>query len=829
MSQNVVLVTVDSLRADHLGCYGYHRDTSPVIDEIAAEGARFSEVYVSDAPCLPSRTALWSGRVGFHNGVVNHGGTAAQPFTQPDRGVTDVFHDTGWMAALRRAGLHTASVSSFAERHAAWHWYACFNEVYNTGKEGMDVADDVTPPALDWLERNGRRDSWFLHVNYWDPHIPYRTPLEYGNPFEEDPLPAYVNEESWRRSWEGYAPHSPQEPHGYGGETFFKGYPRFPEVIDSMDAVKTWIDGYDTGIRYTDDHVGRLIDALKQLGVYDETIVIVSADHGESQGEFNVWGDHQTADRSTSRVPLVIRWPRVLQGGAVHDELHYHLDWAATLVEGLGGSVPTNWDGSSFFGALQENRSHARPYLVLSQGAHVCQRSVRFDHDGHAWLCMWTYHDGYKMLRPVMLFDLTDDPHEEHDLAEKRPDLVAKAGKMLSEWTTKMMRTSTTNVDPMMTALREGPLHARLVDNGRAGSRRDRAPSRYRSGTARADITRSSSGGKLMEVPVPKQDGRSRNAVVVVGSANMDLVVRCEHFPRPGETILGSQFSMFPGGKGANQAVACARLGGEVLFLGKMGRDVFRDRLRESLQRDGVRLDYLLEDPDVATGTAIITVDGFGQNHIIVASGSNMRLTEADVFDAEGLFDRAGAVLLQLEIPVETVMAAARRGREAGAKVILNPAPAQDLPSELLAMVDLITPNETEAETLSGVRVVDEESAAAAARRLLEMGIGEVIVTMGSQGALHVTRDQRQSYPALEVTPVDTTAAGDAFNGALACAIASGGEPSDAIPRANAVAAFSVTREGAQPSLPTAAELEAFSRRDAPARAAGAGHGAKAR
>lgn len=155
----ILYIDIDALRPDHLGCYGYHRATSPNIDTIAEEGLLFENVYVSDAPCLPSRTALWSGRTGFRTGVVNHGGTAAQPFVEgPSRSVTDTFHATSWMACLRSAGYHTASVSSFAERHAAWHWYAGYSEVHNTGREGMDRADEVTPLALEWLSAaDGRK------------------------------------------------------------------------------------------------------------------------------------------------------------------------------------------------------------------------------------------------------------------------------------------------------------------------------------------------------------------------------------------------------------------------------------------------------------------------------------------------------------------------------------------------------------------------------------------------------------------------------------------------------------------------------------------------
>ncbi len=457
----ILYIDIDSLRPDHLGCYGYHRATSPHIDALAAESVRFENVYVSDAPCLPSRTALWSGRCGFRTGVVNHGGTAAQPFVEgPSRWVADTFHDTSWMACLRSAGYYTATVSSFAERHAAWHWYAGFNEIHNTGHEGMDRADEVTPPALDWLDRRGAKDDWFLHVNYWDPHIPYRTPLHYGNPFAEEPLPEWMTEDVWRWGWEGFGPHSPQEPHGYGGEEYFLGYPRFPTTIDSMEAVKTWFDGYDVGIRYMDDHVGRLVEKLDQIGVLEETAIVVGADHGENMGELNVWGDHQTADHVTCRVPLIVRWPGSTTA-RVDEALHYQFDWGATLVELAGGSVPDNWDGKSFASAFRDDRDRGRRFLVMSQCAHAAQRSVRFEHDGEAFLYLRSHHDGYKMVDPVTLFNLDRDPHERNDLADDRPDLVRRAADLLGKWTSEKMRASSTNVDPLMTVLREGPLHVR--------------------------------------------------------------------------------------------------------------------------------------------------------------------------------------------------------------------------------------------------------------------------------------------------------------------------------------------------------------------------------
>ncbi|ACZ41446.1 sulfatase [Thermobaculum terrenum ATCC BAA-798] len=449
----VLYVDIDSLRPDHLGCYGYHRNTSPNIDSLAREAVVFQNCYISDAPCLPSRTALWSGRSGFHTGVVNHGGVASEPFREgPNRGHRDLFDRTGWMALLRSLGMRTVTVSSFGERHSAWHWYAGFTEIYNPGKRGMDVADEVTPVAVDWLQRNAQSDNWFLHINYWDPHTPYRTPVEFENPFEGEPLPSWLTEEVRQRCWEGYGPHSAQEPSGWGQEDFHLRYPRVPAQIDSMEAVRMWIDGYDVGVRYADEHVGRLLSVLDELRVLDETVVIIGADHGENLGELNVWGDHQTADQFTCRVPLIVRWPGLTSSPRVDRALHYQYDWAATLLELLGGQVPDNWDGTSFAEAFRSGTEAGRPYLVISQNTWSCQRSVRFDN----YICLRTYHDGYKQLQPLMLFDLSRDPHEEHDLSGEMPQIVDRAMGMLEQWYSDMAATSLHDVDPMMTVLREG-------------------------------------------------------------------------------------------------------------------------------------------------------------------------------------------------------------------------------------------------------------------------------------------------------------------------------------------------------------------------------------
>jgi arylsulfatase A-like enzyme len=463
----VLYIDIDSQRPDHLGCYGYHRNTSPNVDRIAAQGVRFQNCHVTDAPCLPSRSALWAGRCGIHTGVINHGGVAAEPFIEgAGRGFRSRLGGTNWMTCLRNAGYRTITISPFGERHSAWHWYAGFNEVYNTGKGGLESAQEVSPVALDWIKRNAKSDNWFLHLNVWDPHTPYRAPAEVGEPFADEPLPAWLTEEVRQKHWMGCGPHSAREIPGYSDDAAWGArYPRQPLRADSMDAVRKMFDGYDTGVRWADEHIGRVLNALADEGVLDETVIVISADHGENLGELNIYGDHQTADLITTRVPLIVRWPGVTDGqaGRVDNGLYYHYDCAATTIELVGGKVPEVWDGKPFTDAFKAGNDVGRPYLVVSQGAWSCQRSVRWQaSDGNNYICIRSYHDGHHGFPDVMLFEVENDPHEQDDLAPVRPATVREAMDNLDEWMGDMMRTATHPSDPMWTVLAEGgPLHTR--------------------------------------------------------------------------------------------------------------------------------------------------------------------------------------------------------------------------------------------------------------------------------------------------------------------------------------------------------------------------------
>lgn len=297
-----------------------------------------------------------------------------------------------------------------------------------------------------------------------------------------------------------------------------------------------------------------------------------------------------------------------------------------------------------------------------------------------------------------------------------------------------------------------------------------------------------------------------RTDIVVVGSLNADLVTRVARFPAPGETVAGRDFKVHPGGKGANQAYAAARLGGRVFMVGRVGQDAHGDLLTASLRQAGVDVAGVGRDAEAPTGLALITLDGAGENEIVLVSGANGQLRPEHVEASAARIASAGVVLLQLEVAMDTVEAAARLARAGGARVILDPAPAQALSPALLDCVDFLTPNQSELAALAGGRAAGDERDAA---RALSVGGRCVIVKKGEAGALLVDGDREYAWPAPRVRVVDSTGAGDAFNGALAVALAEGKTIEDAGRFAVATGSVCVTRQGAQPSMPTRAEVEA--------------------
>lgn len=299
----------------------------------------------------------------------------------------------------------------------------------------------------------------------------------------------------------------------------------------------------------------------------------------------------------------------------------------------------------------------------------------------------------------------------------------------------------------------------------------------------------------------------STKKIIVIGSCNTDMVIKTDRLPTPGETVLGGTFLMNAGGKGANQAVTAARQGGSVTLISKTGNDVFGKQSVELYNSEGINTDYIFSDEKNPSGVALITVDSHGENCIVVASGANASLSPSDIESAKEEIETGAFVLMQLEIPIETVEYAASMARKKGIPVVLNPAPARTLSEKLLKCVYVITPNEHEAEMLSGVKVSDWQSARKAADIISEKGVDNVVITMGAQGAFIKEKDEYYTVEAVKVTAIDTTAAGDSFSGTLCVGLSEGKSILDSVKFAARVAAITVTRMGAQSSIPYRNEL----------------------
>jgi arylsulfatase A-like enzyme len=460
----LLYIDIDTMRPDHLGCYGYHRNTSPNIDSVASSGIVFNNYHSSDAPCLPSRTAWTTGQFGIHTGVVGHGGTSADIRIEgADRGFKSRLEFTTLPGLLSGLGIKTVSISPFAARHGSWSFYAGWDEMHNTGKGGMEGADDITPTALHWIREHGQEDNWLLHINYWDPHTPYRAPTDMGNPFQNEPLPGWITEEVLEGHKKLVGPHKAGNINMFSNniDPFSKNLPPgtilTPPQLNNMDDVRQIFDGYDIGIRRADNHVGNILEALDRAGIFDDLVIIISSDHGENFGELGIYAEHGTADQITTRIPMIIRWPGKVKGH-FDNGLHYNLDLLPTLADLLNGDSSSRWDGTSYAETLESGKELGNEFLVLSQCAHVCQRSVRFD----KWIYIRTYHDGHHLFPKEMLFDLENDPNEQFNLVSRYPDICKQAVYYLSEWHDQMMNTMESPVDPMWVVMKEsGPFHSK--------------------------------------------------------------------------------------------------------------------------------------------------------------------------------------------------------------------------------------------------------------------------------------------------------------------------------------------------------------------------------
>jgi choline-sulfatase len=446
----LIYLDIDSLRPDHMSCYGYPRRTTPNIDRIAARGIRFNRAYCASSPCVPSRASFLSGRFAINHGALSHWGPGSH-FNYPE-GHRHPETTPLFSRYLRKKGYKTVTFSSFGDRHHAWWFFAGWNEVHTfTLRGGAENADEVNAAAIPWLKAHGKEEDYFLHIQYWDPHTMYTCPQEAIDQFSDQPVGDFPDEETLLRHRTQFHPHAASFLHPHSD--FIKVPETMPLSLQNRHDFKKLIDGYDGGISYMDTYVGQLLDVLGELHIEDEVGFIITADHGESMGEHGIYAEHASATEPVHHVPLLMSIPGVATPGTVNEQLVYNVDAIATITDLLGLPVPEGWDGMSFAPILRGETWEGHDYLVLDHGLYTCQRAVRDDH----WHFIRTYHPGFYPFEPISLYDMDNDPHQVRNLAEQHPDIVQLMDHRLAAWTHEQMGRPGHIIDPLQECISSDP------------------------------------------------------------------------------------------------------------------------------------------------------------------------------------------------------------------------------------------------------------------------------------------------------------------------------------------------------------------------------------
>jgi choline-sulfatase len=455
----ILYIDLDCCRADHLGCNGYLRDTSPNIDAIADEGVSFTRCYCSNSPCVPSRASLFSGRFGFNNGVVaHHGGGERFRYEDIYDGHRRDPQRPMLAAYLWENGFKTATFSSFHDRHAAWWFTAGWAEIQTcTRKRGYERAEEVNAVFLPWLGEHGREDDWFVHLHYWDLHSEYRTPVEWVQRFHGLAAPDWPDQATIDRQQAFYGPCSAVDLYAAwegltGGDTS-RPVDYMPDAIETTQDFKMLIDGYDASLAYADHHIGQVLEVLDGLGVLNDTAIIIGGDHGDSFGEHGQYLDHGIANEAVHNVPMIVRWPGVTMPADRCESLIYALDLGPTLCELLDLPVPQGWDGRSFAAALHGEDYGGWPFLVWDHAIYTITRAIRTPE----WLMIQVLHPGlYPYDDGVMLHDMHEDLHQEINSATEQLVVVAELNSLISEWRHEQILKSG-GPDPLERMLSVGP------------------------------------------------------------------------------------------------------------------------------------------------------------------------------------------------------------------------------------------------------------------------------------------------------------------------------------------------------------------------------------
>ncbi len=423
----ILYFDIDCLRPDHLGCYGYPRPTSPTIDAVARQAVRYDRYYCQSSPCLPSRTAMVSGRFGIRNGVLSNHGEGARFRLRTRNYVGPEADNEMFPRQLRRNGYDTFCFSNFADRHnALWFMYG-WSEFHTPNlKGGAETADEVNAMLLPWLRANAAREDYYLHVNYWDAHRCYKMDARWADRFRGHPVPQAWPDEAAIRGHQ-----SIRGPFTATGQfpDHRSPYPLMPGSVASRADFEHMITGYDASIAYVDDALRQVLEELDRQKLLDDTAIIISGDHGDAFGEHGIYSDHVCADECIHHVPLLIKWPGA-QPAVVGDELLTNADFAPTICDLLSIPSPPEWDGASFAGTLRGGKGPGRDYLVWDHGLYTLQRAVRT----HDHLLVRTIDDfGYRF-DPIELYDMNADPWQARNIASQRPDLVAALTARMTDW-----------------------------------------------------------------------------------------------------------------------------------------------------------------------------------------------------------------------------------------------------------------------------------------------------------------------------------------------------------------------------------------------------------
>ncbi len=464
----ILYVDVDTLRADHTGPYGYPRRITPNLDRLAADSVVFARCYCSDSPCAPSRAAWTSGQFGITTGAIANFGPASE-IRMFDR----TRHAPFFGGHLYRHGIHTTSISCFPERHLAYWYVGNFREWIKPSLSNGDDEDGqtVTDAAIEWLRRRGRAEDWLLQVHFWDPHTPYLESGHWVNVVAESgPAPDWPDEETIAAHADVYGPHTALDLYEGDGSWSVPAATSpnpvtMPDAITSRSDFVRLVNGYDGAIAYFDDNLGRLLHTLSELGILNETAVIVTSDHGECLGENGCYGDHPMANEASHHVPLIIRWPGTTEKIAPSlrrvEGLVYQLDLCPTVCDMLDIDIPPGWEGLSFAAALQGEHFTGRPYLMLSHGAYTYQRSVRTPEH----LYLRTLHPGMWRIEREQLYAIEDDPHMTRDILQEDNGAAAHLAGLLEEWRRTCATMLGAAPDPMEARRYESPAEAFSVAN----------------------------------------------------------------------------------------------------------------------------------------------------------------------------------------------------------------------------------------------------------------------------------------------------------------------------------------------------------------------------